>query len=621
MEIAIMASFLAERDMDINTGQGLIFLTAKVERSLVTWCFFLWSCISISSISAQNSQHKIKVIQTCDSAYKIEKSLLQHDNTLPVGSYIKEITDRLIADNYLESSMDSLFLHSDQDSATAYVHVGPRYDFSSIQLDTIGEDLLDRLGIKQPRTAQEYLESRDKVRDHYAEYGYPFAVVSLEDMVLREGVVSGRLEVEERNKIIMDSIIIHGDLNIRQGYLKNLLSIHKGELYKHSDVSSVNRKLDQLRFLELTEPPALSFIYDYASLNLYVKKKNASRFDLIFGVIPTTNIDDRQLFLSLDFTAEMLNKLGYGEYIFVDFERLRPEQQKFETKFNYPYFLDTKFAIDTRFKLFRLATDYQTLTADIGVQYLLNDRDRIRVAWNYESSRIVEVDTSRLLSRRALPDDLSVSQTGFVVEANMTRLDHFFNPRRGTRLDVSATAGQKKILIDPLITNLNNENVDFESAYDTLDLSSVRYELKLDAQHFIPIARRGAFTARVNAGWRYSPVGLFRNEKFQIGGNQLLRGFDEASLFTSYYAISTLSYRLLLSENSYFSAPFIDVGFIETLNANSIAQTSLAIGIGAGLVMETKVGMFNFSLAVGKTEGQDFDFGRPKAHFGYISLF
>lgn len=621
MEIAIMASFLAERDMDIYTSQGFVFLKVKVERSLVTWCIFFLIGLGALPMQGQKEIHKIHLIQTCDSPYRIEKVLIEHDNARPVMSYVSAVIDPLIADDYLEASMDSIVLRSEQNSATAYVHVGPRYDFHNIQLDSLGEDLLDRLDIKSPRNAQEYLASRDKVRDHYAEFGYPFAVVSLEDMKLEDGVVHGQLNVDERNKIIMDSIIVHGNLSIRQGYLRNLLNIHKGDLYKHTDVSSVNRKLDQLRFLELTEPPALSFIYDYASLNLYTKKKNASRFDLIFGVIPTTNLQESQLFLSLDFTAEMMNKLGYGEYIFVDFERLRPEQQKFETKFNYPYFLDTKFAIDTRFKLFRLATDYQTLTADLGVQYLLNDRDRIRVAWNYESSRIVEIDTMRLLNTRRLPDDLSVSQTGFVVEANFSRLDHFFNPRRGTSLNVSGTAGQKKILIDPLITNINDENVDFETAYDTLDLSSVRYELKLDAQHFVPIARRGAFTARVNVGWRYSPVGLFRNEKFQIGGNQLLRGFDEASIFTSYYAISTLSYRLLLSENSYFSAPFIDIGFIETLDANNIAQTSLAMGIGAGLVMETKVGMFNFSLAVGRTAGQDFNFGRPKAHFGYISLF
>ena len=618
MEIAIMASLLAKRNMYINTCHWAFNFAVKVERSALMRIGFIF-LLGFSTVSAQEKVHRIKLVQTCDAGHRLQDTLLEHDNSLPIPTYVTQLLDPLVADDYLEASLDSLFIHGD--SSTAYIHVGPQYKFDRIRLDSIGLDLLNKLDIDPPRNAMEFVQVREKLRDHYGEYGYPFTVVRLDSLQLNEGEVSGQLKVDQRNKIIMDSIILHGDVKIRQGYLKNFLNIHKGDVYRHSDVNTVRRKMDRLRFLKMSEPPALSFIYDYASLNLYLKKKNASRFDLIFGVIPTNNIMGRQLFLSLDFTAEMLNRLGYGEYIYLDFERLRPEQQKFEVKFNYPYVLDTKFALDTRFKLFRLSTEYQTLTADLGAQYLINDRDRMRVAWNFESSKIVEIDTARLLATRSLPQDLSVSQTGLVVEATFSRLDHFFNPRRGTAVNISATAGRKEILLDPIITTLKNEEVDFETAYDTLDLRSSRYEMKLDIQQFFPIARRGAFTARINAGWRYSPAGLFRNEKFQIGGNQLLRGFDEASIFTSYYAISTVAYRLLLAENSYLSAPFIDVGFIETLDANNQTQNSLAIGIGTGIVMETKVGMFNFSVAVGQTEGQGFDFGRPKAHFGYISLF
>ena len=48
---------------------------------------------------------------------------------------------------------------------------------------------------------------------------------------------------------------------------------------------------------------------------------------------------------------------------------------------------------------------------------------------------------------------------------------------------------------------------------------------------------------------------------------------------------------------------------------------AFVIGLGGGLVLETKVGMFNFSVAVGQLRNEGFDWGRPKAHFGYISLF
>ena len=55
---------------------------------------------------------------------------------------------------------------------------------------------------------------------------------------------------------------------------------------------------------------------------------------------------------------------------------------------------------------------------------------------------------------------------------------------------------------------------------------------------------------------------MVRNELFQIGGNKLLRGFDEASIFTPTYSILSLEYRLALGKNSYFQMPFIDAGFV-----------------------------------------------------------
>lgn len=164
---------------------------------------------------------------------------------------------------------------------------------------------------------------------------------------------------------------------------------------------------------------------------------------------------------------------------------------------------------------------------------------------------------------------------------------------------------------------MNNDVVNFSEQYDSLGTSVPRFELSTDFSYFLPLALRAAIGAHARLGWRYSDSGLLRNEKYQIGGNKLLRGFDEASIFTSYYALATFEYRLLLSNNSYFSVPFIDFGFIEDVDGNSLFVT----GIGASLGVETPVGLFNFSLAAGRTSEEGFDFSKPKAHFGFVSLF
>ena len=559
----------------------------------------------------------VSVIQTCESSFRLPDSIPIINPELPVQENINSYLSELVTQDRLEAGLDSLSFDEETGGFIAYIHVGPEYNYDRLSLDSLSIELLKRLDLRSPRNTQEYITLRDRLAAYYASKGYPFARIRLVDIELDSGRVMGYLEIDEDRLITMDSIIIHGDLKLRQSYLKNYLDIYKGGYYDHSKITSVRRKMDQLNFLQITQDPSLTFIYDYASLNLYAKGKNTSRFDLIFGVIPTNNIAGRQLFLSMDATAEMLNKLGYGEYIYFEFERLRPEQQRLELKFNYPYILDTKFAIDTELEIFRNALAYQTLELDIGIQYLVNSLDKVKVAWNYESSRIITIDTLAVLNpnRSVQERDVSVVQTGLSLSGSIIRLDHRFNPRKGLSVELGVIGGQKKILVDPVIVEFRP---DF---YDELTLSSYRLQSTGHLAYFFPVGRRGTIGTQCRVGYRYSPAGLFRNELFQIGGNKLLRGFDEASIFTPYYAVLGLDSRLLLSENSYLSAPFFELGYIQDEVSEGVNEGVLTLGLGAGLVLETKVGMFNFSVAVAQKGRDSFDFSRPKAHFGYISLF
>lgn len=486
-------------------------------------------------------------------------------------------------------------------------------------LDSLSSAYINRLKLKEPQSVEEYILLRENILKYYGNIGFPFCKVRLSNLDYKDNNILGQLQINTGPEIRIDSIQLNGDVRIRQGYIENYLNFKKNDVYNHDKLLQTNKQLSQLTFLEQEKSPNLVFHLDKATLNLHIAPKNASRFDLLFGVIPTNNIQGQQLFLSLDFTAEMLNKLNFGEYIYINFERLRPEQQTLDLQFNYPYLLDLPFAIDTKLKLFRNALNYSTLQSDLGIQYLINTTDYLKVSWNFESSNVIEVDTATIKSTRSLPIDLDYSQTGIGIEFFMSRLDYKFNPRSGYRINARGVIGQKTIKLNPQIIQLesDDETFEFASLYDDLPLVTPRFEFITDISYFQPLAARSTIGLHLKGAIRYSSLDLLRNEKFQIGGNKVLRGFDEASFFTSYYAVSTLEYRLLLSDNSYFSVPFIDVGYLELESG----EDTYAIGVGGSLGFETKVGLFNFSVAVGRTREIPFDLGRPKAHFGFISLF
>ena len=52
-----------------------------------------------------------------------------------------------------------------------------------------------------------------------------------------------------------------------------------------------------------------------------------------------------------------------------------------------------------------------------------------------------------------------------------------------------------------------------------------------------------------------------------------------------------------------------------------MGKTIGIIGFGAGIIFETKVGLFGFTLAAGREKGNAVDLRNTKTHFGYVSLF
>ena len=547
-------------------------------------------------------------------AYVLDEStlILQRTN---VQQYLGQWVNKLIADDFLEANIDSLIVNDTGAFSKIVLHTGPQYSVDELSLDSLSANLLHQLKLKNPKTAGEFLALRQELKDYYGNNGYPFAQVSLQDLDLDGGKINGGLSIDLGQQVIMDSLIIKGDLKLRKGFLRNYLQIFQGEVYNHSKMRAIRRKLDQLKFLTVTKDPELSFITNYATLDLYVDSKNTSRFDLIFGIIPANPSENSNLFLSLDFTAELLNKLGYGEYFLFDFERLRPEQQKLDLRFNYPYLLDTPFAIDTRFSIFRNGLNYQTVLADLGLQYFINSNDKIKVSYYRETSRVVELDTIAILNGN-IPQDLSIGQVGLAAELDLSRLDYKFNPRRGFAINFQAIIGQRRVIEDSAISEFAERSMTFAAKFDSLNKRTPRLEFKLFSSYFLPLAQRGTVGLILNAGHKESSADLLRNELYQMGGNKLLRGFDEASIFTPTYVIGSLEYRLALGKNSYFQIPFIDAGYLSLDD-----ELVFVAGVGGGLVIETKVGLFNFSVAAGRSPGESFDFSRPKAHFGYISLF
>jgi outer membrane protein assembly factor BamA len=105
-----------------------------------------------------------------------------------------------------------------------------------------------------------------------------------------------------------------------------------------------------------------------------------------------------------------------------------------------------------------------------------------------------------------------------------------------------------------------------------------------------------------------------------LGGVNSLRGFDDQSIFTPYYALANIEYRFLLSKNSYFST-FFNAASGRRRKSRERVRLIFLIGFGAGAAVETKVGIFGLTYAMGAQLDNKITFKSAKIHIGYVNYF
>jgi len=479
-------------------------------------------------------------------------------------------------------------------------------------------------GLKNFRWKDKYLSP--KHIDYYSESlltylennGYPFARVHIGNIQITNGTLDGEL-VLDRNKFVpFDSIKVIGQLNLKRSYLDRYLDIRVNDPYNRQKIKNIDKRLADLPFIEVDTTTQIQFSNDYAQVQLYLKDKKASRFDFLIGVLPTNQGGDRRFKITGEFTAEMYNRLGRGEYLYARLQSLDPTRQ-LDLRFKYPYLYDLPIGTDITASIF-FNEEFRETKFDAGLLYQFDGNSALKASWNRKSSRLITLDSLAIATAGRLPNKLDLTYNGGGIEYSNADLDYRFNPSKGYQISIGGTIGLKKILKNNTIESFSNNEVDFSEAYDTLRLNTLQTELYLKAAYYIPAFKVGALKLSTEGGLKYNQDRIYDNELHRIGGNRLLRGFDEQSVLTDAFLVSTAEFRLLLDRNSYLSFPFIDYG-LTRIRVDDEVKWDNALSFGMGINFATPAGIFNVSFAAGRRLDNPFDFGNTKIHFGYVSLF
>jgi hemolysin activation/secretion protein len=538
--------------------------------------------------------------------------------------YVNTLPKILSTKGYPVASIDSSWQIGDTLHINLYL--GTKYNW--VQLRTIGieKNVLSKSGYNEkdftdkPLNIAEVEIIKEKLLGIYANEGYPFALIYLDSVTIIENKISAALTV---NKILLykiDSIKNYGKLKLNKKFVQRYLGISNGSIFSYEKLKDVDRKLLELPFATPVSTSSLNLLGSGAILNINVNNKKSSEASAIFGFLPDANSTGK-FQLTGDVNLDLKNVFGAGEGLLLKYQSLQPKSPRLNLGYEKPYIFHSPFGLSFLFEFFKKDSSFIQLNAQAGLQLNLSKYQTGKIIIQWQNTNVLQggIDTNAIKQLKKLPDIIDVKSVNAGINYEYRNTNYRFNPIKGNEINLSILAGIKNIQQNNDVLSLKLPGFNFASLYDSIKLSSYQLKLKLSAIHFFQLSKSSTFKAALNTGIYSSPA-IFRNEVFQIGGYKLLRGFDEESIYATQYAVLTAEYRFLTSLNSYIFG-FVDAGNTKT-TYQSIYSNNFFTSAGVGIVYETKAGLLNLSLALGKRNDVPFNIRQAsKIHFGYINYF
>jgi outer membrane protein assembly factor BamA len=533
---------------------------------------------------------------------------------------IDRIYSAIRQNGYLTASVDSVVVLGR--TIFAYIYVGEKFETITIYNGNVPEDFLPDIGLKKLDDgkvipADGTMLFKAKVIQSCENIGYPFAEVVLDSFSVLSGQISARMYLQLHDLFRYDTLKIQGKTKLKGLFLKNYLGIKPGKVYNEAMVRRVNQRLNELQFAEIIKPHTVEFRSDKAKVNVYLKDKKASQFDLLIGVLPSAG---QKLLITGDVKIHLVSPFGAGEDLYLQWQKLQPKTQTLQVKVSYPYLVGLPLGVNVNFQLYKKDTAYLQLDGDYGVQYQMVGNNYLKASYRQKISIILDPDTNYVLINRTLPPNLDLSTNEFALELYLQKLNYKFNPVSGYVIQTSIAAGARTIKKNTTLVGLYDavEGRSFAYLYDTLKLTTFQMHIALMIDKFWKLNNKNTIRTMFEGKYIVSDH-ILENEKYQIGGVTSLRGFDDRSIFTPYYGMVDLEYRYLISKNSYFYA-FVNAAVVQN-DGHFVDAVDFPYGFGAGTTFETKVGLFGITYALGSQQGNPISFKNGKIHFGYVNYF
>ena len=504
--------------------------------------------------------------------------------------------------------------------------INKEYNFDSSQVDLIfsitegsqtliGELIFEGNRLLNDRQIAEMINSKPgdvldqgnlnadvtELLNYYESKGYTFASIVIKNIETYKTGENTKLRIkiniDENEKIKINRIIIEGNSITNDEVITREINLGRDKSVTRENLIEIKNRLDNLGYFETVEQPKILKYKNETVLFIKVKEGNTNTFDGILGYVPPA-ANETTGYITGIANVSLKNLFGTGRKLDARYEKEVRTTQELELKYLEPWFLGFPVNINLGFLQRVEDTIYVKRTFNLKTDVAITQRFSVSALFFGEqvipstSNLTIIVFNSRLLS------------TG--VELKYDSRDYIYNPFKGILLRTSYSVGQKKIYNAAEYPLLNLRG-DF-----TVQKASFEFELY------------SSFFKRQSAllsfhGFEVRSPQFETSDFFRFGGTRSVRGYRESQFLGSRVVWNNNELRYSLTRRSYAVALF-DMGYYWR-PADELAltpkQEGFIFGYGLGIRIETSLGIFGVSYALGRGDS----ILEGKVHFGIVNDF
>ena len=451
--------------------------------------------------------------------------------------------------------------------------------------------------VSLPNETAEFLKSKTEIftknldslkqviNQKYTDEGFAFNRVKTQFLGFENEIPKVEISIFKGDKRLINGFVLKGYTKVPKRFVKNLEKEFVGKKYDSENLLKINSRLENHPFVLLERTPQTLFTKDSTEIYLTLQKKKSNNFD---GILGFGNNDKQKISFTGSINLNLKNVFNGFESISLYWQRNQQSGQNFDLQTDIPYLFGSNVGANLNMNIYRQDSTFANVKFRPSLYYQLSAKQKIGARGNFEISSVLD-DTY------TSGQDFSKKGVGVFYEFTEVSEEPLF------------------VYKTKLIAELDL----LSSYYQNLDKTYQQNRYYLFAERNFHLKGNHYFNIKAESAMLNSGGEVTTNELFRIGGYNSLRGFNEQSLYTDFYAFGGVEYRYLVSNQAFFDV----FGQLANVRNSTLKTTSKLYSFGVGFNFILPIGLMTFQVSNGQEFGNPFKFQDTKIHWGIVSKF